>query len=195
MKATYFLATLLLGCLGGAGHGAVILQNQGSVDAQLAFFSPVGQSFVAQDVQLQAIAFAYFDLNPSAPNSPVTMTLRLGSGLNGAVLATVVQTLPPVLPGSVGSAALIDFDFSGMTLVIGQTYTATASTTSAKAGFAYNSSGDAYVPGRAFESSTSLDLFGTAPDLRFRVTPVPEPGVAAMLSVGALLSLRRRRVR
>src|SRR5262245_27386795 len=98
----------------------------------LVFAPPVGalgQSFVAEDSLLGTIAFAFQDLNRTNPNTPITVSLLNGGGLSGSLVASVVQTLPSVLPDPM---EFFSFDFSGTSLTVGATYTAVLSTNSIK---------------------------------------------------------------
>jgi hypothetical protein len=71
----------LLGALTTANSfGGIIFQNVGYGDAQIAVYDPIGQSFVADDVQLTTVAFAFSNMNPASTNAPVTMSLYQGAG-------------------------------------------------------------------------------------------------------------------
>lgn len=186
----------LLVLLGGPGvsdsFGGTILQNEGSGSLQIAFFAPLGQSFVADDVQLSTIGFAFADMNPGHPNSPVTLSLYAGSGFGGTLLGSVTQTLPLTLPEIRAPFEFIDFNFSGHSLVPGATYTAVATTTSPKVGIVYNRR-NAYAEGQLFEVNTVGD---PGQDLVFRVVTVPEPAPAVLGPLsGLILLIRRRRPR
>ena len=193
-----FASVPLLLLLGGlppsAVFGGTILQNVGSGDAQIAVYDPIGQSFVADDVQLSTIAFAFSDMNLGNPNSPITMSLYAGTGVGGTLLDSVTQTLPFVLPGTGAPLQFIDFNFAGNSLILGATYTAVVTTTSPKVGVAYNVN-DVYAGGQVFESYAAGDPFHNEAgyDLAFRVVTVPEPGSAVLVTLGGLAMLIRCR--
>lgn len=186
---------ILLGSLTTSkSFGGTIFQNVGSGDAQIAVYDPIGQSFVADDVQLSTIAFAFSDMNLGNPNTPVTMLLYSGNGVGGTLLDSVTQTLPFVLPGTGAPLQFIDFNFAGNSLILGDTYTAVVTTTSAKVGVAYNVN-DVYAGGQLFESYAVGDPFHNEAgyDLAFRVVTIPEPGSAVLVTLGGLAMLIPRR--
>lgn len=199
MKTKSCLASVSLLLLSGwltmpNSFGGTILQNVGSGDAQIAVYDPIGQSFVADDVQLSTIAFAFSDMNLGNPNSPITMSLYAGTGVGGTLLDSVTQTLPFVLPGTGAPLQFIDFNFAGNSLILGATYTAVVTTTSPKVGVAYNVN-DVYAGGQVFESYAAGDPFHNEAgyDLAFRVVTVPEPGSAVLVTLGGLAMLIRCR--
>jgi len=164
--------------------GATIIQERFTHFATISSFDPIGQTFIAEEPTLLSIAFSFYAFNPGAPNSPITMTLYLGSGFDGPIVDSVTQT---VQASGVGLPLFFDFDFSGNNLLVGTTYTAAVTTSSARNGVFYNSVGDAYLNGQALESSATSNLEGMNPDLRFRITSVPEPSTIAILILGGLL--------
>ncbi len=188
----------ILGVASGTAQAAIIEQSAGVFDAAIAAFDPIGQSFVATDSLLGSIAFAFSDINPTSANDPVTMTLYDGAGVAGSVLTSVMQTLPAVLPSTTAAPVFIDFDFTGTSLTIGNTYTAAVTTGSSfKIAVVYNGA-DAYASGMAFESAAgSLNSCSAGCDLNFRVTPsaVPVPAAAWLFGSGlvGLLSVSRKR--
>ncbi|MBT2989418.1 MAG: hypothetical protein KME48_07480 [Candidatus Thiodiazotropha sp. (ex Ctena orbiculata)] len=189
-----FAASVLFVGLISTAEAATIIQNSGQFDLAIAAYDPIGQSFIAEDLRLGSIAFAFSDMNPTLANLPVTMTLYEGAGFGGNVVNSVAQTLPAVLPGTYDTPQFIDFNFSGTDLTIGDTYTATVTTGSSyKVGVVYNGLSDAYLGGQLFHSSASpLSSCPSGCDLNFRVTPspVPVPG-AALLFSSALIGLWR----
>lgn len=218
MKSAFVAAAMLavaIPALAPAAATAAIIENTaGDRGATISFFDPLGQSFTAIDSRLTSIGFQFESLNPTAANDPLTLTLRAGEGLTGAVLATVTATLP----ASINDRTPVFYDFAlGNTAVtIGGKYTAVLTTSSSArnaVAFGPRSTNtaqplgpDAYLGGRAFFTGDP-DPYGFCTssgqcDLNFRVigaTPagaVPEPASWAMLIGGFALTggaLRRRR--
>ena len=188
-----FIASVALAGVAGVASAATIIQDSGLSDAAIGAFDPIGQSFMAEDPLLGSIAFAFSDMNPKSTNSPITMTLYAGAGFDGSVAHSVVQTLPSLLPGTYDSPEFIDFDFSGLSLTMGEIYTAAVTTNSYKVGVVFNGINDAYAGGQLFHSGNSLSGY----DLNFRVTPssVPIPGAVWLLGSGVagIAGIRLRR--
>jgi hypothetical protein len=189
MKYQFSIVLLAMGlATSGAASAGTIEQNSGVFDSALAAFDPIGQSFLAEDTQLGLIAFAFSDINPSLSNDPVTVTLYQGAGFGGSIIDTATQTLPAVLPGTQSSPVLIDFDFTGTSLVVGQIYTAAVTTGSSfKVAVVYSGT-DVYAGGQLFHSGGSAlngCSAGACPfDMNFRITPVPEAETYAMMLAG-----------
>ena len=176
---------------------ATIEQSAGQFDATIAAFDPIGQTFVAEDALLGQIAFA-FSRNTNTPSDGlVTMTLYSGSGFAGASLGSEVMNLSGPLPGALDPPQFIDFDFSGVGLTVGNTYTAAVTSNDFSISVVYNGN-DAYANGLLLESGSST-LCTNGCDLNFRVTPaaavVPLPAAAWLFGSGllGLLGLVRRK--
>ena len=185
----------ILGVLTAANSfGVTIFQNVGFGDAQIAVYDPIGQSFVADDVQLTTVAFAFSNMNPASTNAPVTMSLYQGAGFGGLLLDSVTQNLPGFLPGINDPLGFIDFDFTGNSLILGATYTVAVTTSTSKYGVAYHPN-DVFAGGQLFESYVTSDPFHNEPgyDMAFRVITVPEPGSATLGAVAGLAALMLRR--
>lgn len=195
-----FTAALLAAALPVAAHAATIEAVSGVRGASITYFQPIGQSFTAIDSQLTSIGFQFQSLNPDRTNDPITLTIRAGAGLTGAVLATQNFTLPT----SINSRTPVWFDIAlaNLGVTIGDQYTAVLTTTgSFRNAVTFGPdlniytgqplSGDAYAGGQLY-SQTPIDAFCTRTgtcDLNFRVsgvTPsaVPEPATWAMLIAG-----------
>lgn len=198
----------------------VVSGPTGQRGVQINFNGPLGQSFTAIDSDLTSFGFQFQTFNDVA-GAPVTFTLRSGSGLTGAVVATRTLNLPTTLPARTGQ--FYDFDITGTTVTVGQQYTAVLSTASTRYGVALGPEqniytgaflgGDAYTGGQAFFTPS---VFGTLPftatndpssiyDLNFEVTgfnpdataAVPEPAqwtlvMGAIGMAGGALRRRRR---
>lgn len=176
---------------------AVIEHSAGQFDATIAAFDPIGQTFVAEDALLGQIAFA-FSRNSNTPSDGlVTMTLYDSSGFAGASLGSTIMDLSGPLPGALDPPQFIDFDFSGIGLTVGNTYTAAVTSNDFSISVVYNGN-DGYADGLLLESSPSLTLCTNGCDLNFRVTPavsaVPLPAAAWLFGSGllGLLGLARR---
>lgn len=180
------LSVFLLAGLGNIAHSAPIIQDTDNGAYQIEYYSPLGQSFTAEDAFVNSIGFVYDTFNPHFPYSPITVTLYQGSGFGGSVLGS---TLISPVAGSFG--AYYDALFPGIQVAIGQTYTAGVSTGNPYWGIKINSVDNPYSGGTAFYSTGAQE----ASDFRFRVNAVPEPETYAMLlaGLGLLGTIARRR--
>lgn len=193
---------------------ATILVDSGERIQTMSFTSGIfGQSFLAPGADLLSIGVQFVTLNPAAPQNSVTVAVREGAGLSGAVLAST--TFVPVNEGRFDPKVFTDIDFSGVTLVPGAAYTLTLVNNGggARNGIAFGPNllnppfgpdfgPDAYVDGDllfngGFSPCPTLDRC----DLNFRVVTaeavVPEPASWAMLIAGFGLvggMVRRRAV-
>lgn len=189
------LGCTLLGAMAPVEAG-IIEQSAGQFDATIAAFDPIGQTFVAEDALLGQIAFAFSRNSNSPTDGLVTMTLYTGSGFAGASLGSVLMDLSGPLPSTLAPPQFIDFDFSGVNLTIGNTYTAGVTSNDFSISVVYNGS-DAYGSGLLLESSSSaLGSCAVGCDLNFRVTPsvVPIPAAAWLFgsAVGLMGWMRRK---
>jgi hypothetical protein len=177
----------------------------------LSAFGDVGQSFTAVDTNLTSWGFQFNALNPGNANLPFTFNLYAGETLMGTSLATRIFTLPSSI--NTRTPTWFDFDITGITVLLGQKYTAVLSSGSSRNGVVMGPdinlstgaelSGDAYTGGRAiFTTEVYPNCARTGNcDLNFRVTgtsavaAVPEPTTWAMMIAGFGIvgfSLRRR---
>ena len=85
----------------------------------IATFAPTGQSFTADGAALKSIGMWTTTCNcPNDPPVQFQLKLLSGAGTSGALVATRTATAP------IGLFGFLDFDFTGVSLVVGQTYTA-----------------------------------------------------------------------
>lgn len=175
---------------------AATIENTNS-DARLTLsFFQLGQSFTAADEDLLSIGFLMSVPNAANANADFTIKLFEGEGMGGTLLATRNGTAPFDLPAGFGDAEFVDFDFSGVSLTLGQQYTALVTSTSTRLGVSVDRA-DSYASGQAYLGGR-LDLLGPAYDhcltggcdTGFRVTgytdtgAVPEPATWALMIGG-----------
>jgi hypothetical protein len=175
---------------------APILQNNWNNSHQVQAFTPMGQSFTAEDATLESIGVFAMTFNPHHPFGSLTFNLFEGGGFDGTLLGTAI------VDPAAGSNGWTDADFGSLNLVIGQLYTFQIASTNGSAYWGVQTNERFGVNDYA---GGSLFLNGSAVsgDFRFRVTPgvdplpeaVPEPGSFVLLGLGSLslLALRRRR--
>lgn len=172
---------------------ATTIENDGGIIDyyQIAYFAPLAQSFIAVDADLQSIGFNYALMNQGYGNSPITIDLYAGAGTGGTLLASRTFTLGSLY-------GFTDTDFSGISLTIGDVYTAAVSTSSPLEGIYVT--GDSYAGGNLSspQAGERTDL-----DLSFRViggtaaSAAPEPASWAMMLggfglVGGAMRARRK---
>ncbi|NIJ08952.1 hypothetical protein FHS31_002582 [Sphingomonas vulcanisoli] len=212
----HFLAAAVLAAVATPALQAAtttVMSGSGIRALQIAYYSPVGQSFISAGTELTSFGFDFQTFNQGQANTPVTLTLRSGDGLTGAIVASRTMTLPTIPYDR--DNHWYDFDFTGTALTAGATYTALLSTSSSLLGIVYGPDvniytgavlgGDAYTGGEIVTSQTLSSPCAAGNnicDTNFRFTTtgdaaaVPEPASWAMMVGGfALLgaTLRRRR--
>jgi len=174
-----------------------ILQATSNDVYQAAYFSPLGQSFKAQDTAVK-FAFDYRVINPSFSVGNLELKLLDGEGLSGATLGDVVFALPANYNG------FYDIDFSSANLTIGQSYTAVLSIPDQSPywGVALEDNDNPYADGRSYFGGNGSFNDPALSDLTFRVSPgtsptpdqLPEPGSLAILGLGlATMAVLRRK--
>jgi len=189
-------AFALLATLAVPASATTIANDGGIIDYyQIAFFSPLAQSFTAVDADLRSIGFNYAEMNSGYGNTPITINLYEGAGTGGTLLASRTFDL-------LNLYGFTDTDFSGVTLSVGQVYTAAVSTSSPLEGIYVTA--DAYAGGDLMTGPYGEE---SGRDLAFRViggtqvAAVPEPASWSLLLCGfgmiggAMRSRRRTAVR
>ncbi|WP_375290925.1 PEPxxWA-CTERM sorting domain-containing protein [Qipengyuania sp.] len=165
---------------------------------------PIGQSFTAFTDTITSVGFQFASLNPSRPNSPITLNIFSGETLTGTSLFSTAFTLP----ASINSRTPTWFDIAIPDLAVtnGAMYSLVLTTDSSARnalvvgpGYSYANGGgltggDAYVGGKLMTNWASIysNCKGAANncDANFRVTgditaaAVPEPAAWALFILG-----------
>lgn len=204
-RLVYLFFSILAGSavLNDSADAGIILQDQRRGTINISASSPLGQTFTAEDQNIESIAFSFSDSNNSSSNGLTSMSLFEGVGNSGLLLHTATQVLTPGL-GLSGLPEFVDFDFTSVTLVVGNIYTAIVqrpnSRWAVERNFHSGSSGP--IPGSIDYAGGDIIVGGsvsTNQDLRFRVTPaaaIPLPGTLLLLAPGlaglAFLGRRQR---
>ncbi|MEP0754933.1 PEP-CTERM sorting domain-containing protein [Trichocoleus sp. Lan] len=193
--ATAGAAFIALGMLGEIqqASAASIIQDQTDGAYQILAFSPIGQTFTAEDTFIKSIGFYIKDFNPTAAPNDFSITINLYKGTSGVFLGSGV--FDDLVDGFEGYA---DVDFSYIALTVGDTYTAIVEDDTVRWGLSIASDlGDPYPGGVAITNGNLQDNI----DTRFRVLAaetesVPEPnsvlGLLAFGTLGAGSFLKRR---
>ena len=185
-KLITIFAVVALVLSAGSAQAGVILQDQHDTGWQVLAFSPIGQTFTAEDPRV-TIGFWVEDWNQASGPIGLTIELLEGAGTGGTSLGTSpIEGLTPDYAG------FFDADFTSVVLVPGQTYTAIVLSTSERGGV-YGTDGNPYAGGEMVGGGSLNPAFDTA----FRVQPqaIPAPGAILLGSMGIGLVgwLRRRR--
>ena len=118
------------------------------------------------------------------------MSLYRGHGISGPLLGA--RTVEPAGVAS-GTLLWMDFDFSGIALIPGETYSFSHTAPSRYWASDHNQwalpGSGSPLPGKVDyaggEHFNSFNGFQPHADLRFRVVPVPEPSTVFLMAVGA----------
>ena len=173
----------------------LIIQDRKNWGLQIQGFSPIGQTFTAEDAQIISIGFWVKDWNPSFGPIDLTVQLFQGVGTGGPSLGSA-----PIEGLSPGFDGFYDADFTSVSLTVGQVYTAIVSSSSIREGvlcfqWAWPD-GTPFAPdpytGGAMIFQGSVKPYA---DAAFRVVPIPAPGALMLggIGLGFIGWLRRRR--
>jgi len=186
----FVILAVMITSLTGLAFGGAIVQVEATAASTFArdlgsgiSHTTFAQSFTAEDSVIASIGFALTDANEFLGELEFTVTLFQGEGTGGRVLASVTRAFAS-LPSSYPTwdpTSFVDFDFSAVSLVPGQVYTAKIESTSNR-GEIYESYflGDVYPGGIAYHNDTPFfapNAGATGPgdvqleDLVFRVLP------------------------
>lgn len=191
MRRLTMMATMLAAVMSAASATAKAQSNLGPQFSvlQIQSFEPLGQSFTAEYASLLEIGFAFGTLNAQFAAVPVTIDLYLGAGAGGTFIAQ--RSINPTPTASGLEAEFAYADFSGITLDVGEVYTAWLSTTNSYWGV--GGTQDLYAGGQVYlgvpSGSGTEDLMF---DVRSKVE-VSEPYPLLLLAPGILLLAAARR--
>jgi hypothetical protein len=164
------------------------VQSVGDEARTFAFNATFAQSFIAADTKIGSIGFSLFDANPFLGDLQFTVTLFQGQGFGGLVLGSATRTLSSLPPVVDWTPNFVGFDFSAITLNIGQSYTAQISSASGRGEAEFTGPyGDVYPGGIAYDRTTPL----TGQDMTFEISTIPEPTSAGLWGLALALVLGR----
>ncbi len=188
----WVVAVLMVSWLCESMQAGTIIQDQIGHTRQILHYSPIGQTFTAEDEYIQSIGFWLEDFNPGSGPMDITIELFRGEGIGGPSLGSApVEGLYP------GFNSFFDANFDFVRLEVGQKYSAIVTSTSARGGmasfqWAYTNgtpfSPDPYTGGDLIVQGQIIDYY----DAAFRVAFIPEPTTLLLLGLGAFVVRRKR---
>ena len=84
----WLAAVLMVSWLCESMQAGVIIQDQISHGHLILFYSPIGQTFTAEDEHIHSIGFWLIDNNPTLGPIDITIKLYRGEGVGGSLLGT-----------------------------------------------------------------------------------------------------------
>lgn len=195
----FVAAVALSAALASTAHAGTILQDLSSGGSQILAASPIGQTFTAEDANIESIGVWISDANASfgANDYDLDMTLRVGGGAGtGTTLLTATNNTL-----SDGFSGWLDFDFSSVLLTVGDLYNFQVSNDNERWFVSTHQhsfpNGTSFAPDYAGGDMFLAGTIRTIQDLRFRVTvgqSVPAPAGVILFGLGLLaLGARRKR--
>ncbi len=181
---------LWVGAAGGVWAGE-IATGESEPTVWIAGYSPMGQSFTAEDSRISSIGFLLSDLNPQAGDTTLTYELFEGIGFDGLSLGRDSVDLAP------GKTQWSNADFSLVNLTVGQNYSVELEGSRGSLerwGVHVFMMNDPYPGGTALVQGQVASDFPPAnfiTDLCFRVEPIPEPRPVLLILCGLLLPVLR----
>ena len=179
----FLLGLALLGLSVSSANAALILQDEKAGPGwTIGYSGVVGQTFTAEDAKISAIAFSFYDVNhASFPNENISMLLYDGTVDPGSLLHTETQLLTPGITDT-----FVDFNFSLVDLIVGNTYIAIVQALNNRWGVNVNqhANNSGPLPGTIDYLGGDAIYDGLIEpnlDLRFRVTPVSAVPVPAAI--------------
>jgi hypothetical protein len=168
----------------GQVQAGVILQDTSDSSRQIQNFEEIGQSFTAEDSFVK-IAFGFVDFNQQNFNDALTVNLYEGNGSGGTLVGSVSQTLTPGLglPNNIPfPCEFVDFDFSFVSLTVGNAYTALVDAQNSRWGISLNCPATHILAARDISPAFLLTAMQGFALLLFRPFPSQPPSPSSARS-------------
>ncbi len=175
----------------------LIIQEQINSVSQIIGSSPLGQTFTAEDQYIQTVGLRILDMNAFIAPDDHDLVVKLYSGIGNGGTLIAASTVDDIPDGQLEYDWVL-FDFSSVSLNIGEMYSIFVEDDTQRWGAAMNqhslSDGTPLLGSIDYTGGDMIELGVLDPraDLTFMITPVPEPATIALLALGGLM-LRRRR--